>query len=203
MYKIFQTILISITITVFCLYLYAINLSSISTKENVTVKIVGAEWSGSGFILEDGIIVTAAHVMQDVVDARVVFSDGTEVVLDPNTYMLDKVWDVAIAKIHNYTGPCAILGASSTIILGSDIELVGYPLGETLWHSFGRVARLEKAGRLSLDIDGVPGDSGCPCFNEGLVVGILTSGYNSTQMCFAVDISVIINMIDRYKILKD
>lgn len=177
--------------------------TEIATKENVTIQIVSTEWTGSGFILEDGIIVTAAHVMQDVISARAVFSDGIVVYLDPNTYMIDGVWDIAIAKIPDYDGPCAILGDNSDIVIGAGIELVGYPLGEKLWHSFGEVARLEHAGDIDIDCDANPGNSGGPIFIGDHVVGVLTCGYSYTDISSGVAVNVVKNMIDRYKILKD
>jgi S1-C subfamily serine protease len=180
-----------------------IDMLETATKENVTVKIIGSQWSGSGFILEDGIIVTAAHVMQNVINARAVFSDGTIIYLDPNTYMIDEVWDVAIAKIPDYDGPYAILGDSSDIVIGANVELVGYPLGLKLWHSFGEIARLERGGDIDMDIDANPGNSGGPIFIGDCVVGVLTCGYSYTDISSGVAVNVIKNMIDRYEIVKD
>ena len=172
-------------------------------KDAVTVQIVGAEWSGSGFILEDGILVTAAHVLYDIIEARVILSDGTKIYLDPNTYMIDGVWDVAIAKIHNYDGPYAVLGDNDSIVIGAGIELVGYPLGIELWHSFGEIARLEAAGNIDIDCDANAGNSGGPIFIGDEVVGVLTCGYSYTDISSGVAVNVVKNMIDRYKILKD
>ena len=202
-YRILQAILISITAIAGCLCLYAINLSNAATKENVTVQIVGAEWSGSGFILEDGIVITAAHVLHDLIEGRAILSDGTIIELDPNTYMIDGVWDIAVAKLHNYDGPCAVLGDDNSIIVGCGVEIVGYPLGLELWHSFGEVARLERAGNIDIDCDANPGNSGGPIFIGDEVVGVLTCGYNYTDISSGVAVSVVRNMVDRYKILKD
>jgi len=175
----------------------------IATKENVVVQITSAEWSGSGFILEDGILVTAAHVMQDVIDARAIFSDGTIVYLDPNTYMIDAVWDIAIAKLHDYNGPCAVLGDNNSIVIGCGVELVGFPLGEKLWHSFGNIARLEAAGNIDIDCDANPGNSGGAIWIGDEVVGVLTCGYSCTDISSGIAVNVVKNMLDRYKILKD
>lgn len=172
-------------------------------KEAVTVKIISVGWTGSGFILENGIIVTAAHVMQDVVDAMVVFSDGTEIYLDPNTYMIDDVWDIAITRISGYSGPYAVLGDVDSIVIGANVELVGFPLGIDLWHSFGEIARLEHGGDIDIDIDANPGNSGGPIFIGDYVVGVLTCGYSYTDISSGVAVNVVKNMIDRYKILKD
>lgn len=173
-----------------------------ATKENVTVQIVGAEWSGSGFMLEDGIIVTAAHVMRDVVDAKAVFSDGTEVILDPNTYYISGDFDLAFATIANYVGPTATFGTPDSITIGAAIEICGYPLGEKHWHSFGSIARLVHNGHLDMDIDGVPGDSGGPVFLDNEVVGILTCGFTNTQMCSGVDISAIKAELSVYEVIN-
>jgi S1-C subfamily serine protease len=204
--KFIKPVLVVIALTlIFIAQWFMVNLPSPikATKENVVVQIISAEWTGSGFILEDGIIVTAAHVMQDVISARAVFSDGTIVYLDPNTYMIDGVWDVAIAKIPDYDGPCAILGDNSDIVIGAGVELIGYPLGEKLWHSFGEVARLEHAGDIDIDCDANPGNSGGPIFIGDCVVGISTCGYSYTDISSGVAVNVVKNMIDRYKILKD
>lgn len=193
----------SITIGLIFMTVAFLDVLPTATKENVTVQIVSAEWTGSGFMLEDGILVTAAHVMQDVINARAVFSDGTVVYLDPNTYMIDGVWDVAIAKISNYDGPYTTLGDNSDIVIGTSVELVGYPLGLKLWHSYGEVARLEHAGEIDMDVDANPGNSGGPIFIRDKVVGILTCGYSYTDISSGTAVNVIKNMLDRYKILKD
>jgi S1-C subfamily serine protease len=177
--------------------------TEIATKENVTIQIVSAEWTGSGFIFEGGIIVTAAHVMQDVINAQVVFSDGTVVYLDPNTYYISQNFDLAFAKIAEYSGPVATLGFQESIVIGAGIETCGYPLGERYWHSFGFVARLPDKGVINMDIDGVPGDSGGPVFLNDLVVGILTCGYGGTQMCSGIAVNAIQAELDVYEILYE
>lgn len=205
-YIILKTIIFTLLVSVpfsGALLILKYNIPETATKENVTVQIVSAEWTGSGFMLEDGILVTAAHVMQDVINAQVVFSDGTVVCLDPNTYMIDGVWDVAFAKIDNYDGPYATLGDNSSIIIGANVELVGYPLGLKLWHSFGEIARLEHAGDIDIDCDANPGNSGGPIFIGDCVVGVLTCGYSYTDISSGVAVNVIKNMLDRYEILKD
>ena len=173
------------------------------TKESVTLQILGDHWSGSGFILENGIVITAAHVLYGIEDGRVIFADGDEIILDPNTYMIDEVWDVAIAKISGYDGPCASLGDSDSIVIGASVELVGYPFGEKLWHSFGEIARLEHAGTIDIDCDANPGNSGGPIFIGDTIVGVLTCGYNNSDVNSGIAVNVIRTVIDRYEILKD
>ena len=177
--------------------------SEVVDKEVVTVQIVGAEWSGSGFMLEDGILVTAAHVMHDLIEGRAIFSDGTIVELDPNTYYISQNFDLAFAQIANYIGPVATLGVHDSIIVGARVELCGYPLGEKHWHSFGSIARLSHIGIIDMDIDGVPGDSGGPVFLNDLVVGTLTCGYSGTQMCSGIAVNAIQAELDVYEILYE
>lgn len=205
-YKILQMSIATVFITLVCMafsYSTYLNRPKSATKENVIVQIVGAEWSGSGFILKDGIIVTAAHVLHDLIEGQAILSDGTVIELDPNTYMVDGVWDIAIAKLHNYNGPCAVLGDNDSIVIGASVELVGYPLGIELWHSFGEVARLERAGNIDIDCDANPGNSGGAIWIGDEVVGVLTCGYNYTDISSGVAVSVIRNIVDRYRILKD
>ena len=194
-------ILIVIWVLVFIAFVGSRGSTTESTKENVTVQIVSSHWTGSGFILEGGIIVTAAHVMQDVVDAKAVFSDGTTVCLDPNTYMIDDVWDIACAKLSGYEGPYATLGDTNSITIGTDVEIIGYPFGIELWHSFGEVARLENAGNIDIDCDVNPGNSGGGIFIGSKIVGVITCGYAGTDISSGIAVNVIKNVLNRYEIL--
>jgi len=173
----------------------------IATIENTTIQIIGSQWSGSGIIFKNGFIVTAAHVLEGIENGQASFSDGTIICLDPNTYYISQNFDLAFAKIAEYSGPYAILGVQDSIVIGADIEICGYPLGIELWHSFGRVARLENKGTIDVDVDANPGNSGGGIFLNGEVIGIITCGYSSTDISSGIAINAIQAELEIYRIL--
>ena len=82
--------------------------------------------SGSGFLIEDGYVVTNAHVVWPYAAVRVVFPDGTEFE-DAPVVGWDMMVDVAVI------GPLEIdlaplpLADGEGLPVGSDVYLVGYP----------------------------------------------------------------------------
>lgn len=136
--------------------------------------------SGSGVITTaDGLILTAAHVVQGADEVTVVFSDGEQVpgkVLGANFSR-----DIAMVQI---TGkgpwPFAGMGASKTLGAGDWVVALGHSAGfdaaRTPPVRFGRVVSKGPGNFLTTDCTLIGGDSGGPLFDlEGNIVGINSS----------------------------
>ncbi len=82
--------------------------------------------SGSGVLIEDGYIVTNAHVVWPFQAVRVVFPDGLEYLNAP-VLSWDLLGDLAVVgPLQTSIKPSALV-AREDLIIGSDVFLIGYP----------------------------------------------------------------------------
>ncbi len=136
--------------------------------------------SGSGVIITaDGLILTAAHVIEGVEKVQVVFPDGKQVsgkVLGAN---LSK--DIGMVKIEE-AGPWPFIerGESKPLQAGDWVIAMGHSTGfdpaRTPPVRFGRVVSDGPGNFLTTDCTLIGGDSGGPLFDlNGKVVGINSS----------------------------
>lgn len=151
-----------------------------------------AGWSGTGFALNQGHIVTNYHVVED---AKTILVKGIKG--DFNTEYrakvaaTDKANDIAIIKIDDerFKGfgsiPYKIKRAMSDV--GESVWALGYPMigmmGEEIKFTDGKIsARTGLQGDVStyqISVPIQPGNSGGPLFdNYGNIVGITSSGLN-------------------------
>ncbi len=147
-------------------------------------KTVTSGGLGSGFLIsEEGLVLTAAHVVQTADRVMVEFLDGQRI--PANVTGSDPEADVAILKLvwAPKDPVVARLGDSGELRIGEDIFIVGAPYGLNYSLSAGHVSsiRSEKpeAGELierqfiQTDAAINHGNSGGPMFNmKGQVVGI-------------------------------
>jgi S1-C subfamily serine protease len=153
--------------------------------------------SGSGFIISsDGYIVTNCHVIENAVDIKVNFSDGS--IEKAELKGVDPSTDVAVIRVYGSGQKALSFADSDSLKVGQIAIAIGNPLG--LQHSvttgvvsaLGRTLRATN-GRLIDDViqtDAAlnPGNSGGPLVNSsGQVIGINTAVIPSAQgLCFAV-----------------
>lgn len=83
--------------------------------------------TGSGILIEDGWVVTNAHVVWPDEEVRLVFPDGTELTDVPVT-SVDLIGDVALLGPVDIDAPGLELSDREDLVIGSDVFLVGYPL---------------------------------------------------------------------------
>ena len=136
--------------------------------------------SGSGVITTaDGLVLTAAHVVQGVEELTVVFPNGEQVqgkVLGANYSK-----DIAMVKItKSGPWPFAGMGASKPLEAGDWVIALGHSAGfdaaRTPPVRFGRVVSKGPGNFLTTDCTLIGGDSGGPLFDlEGKIVGINSS----------------------------
>ncbi|MGJ8694953.1 MAG: S1C family serine protease [Verrucomicrobiaceae bacterium] len=133
--------------------------------------------SGSGVIVSpDGLILTAAHVVDGSREMTVIFPDGREErakVLGANYSR-----DAAMAQMVG-AGPWPFVGIgdSAPLTTGDLVVAMGHPKGYDPTRRppvrFGRVMTKGRTGFITTDCTVVGGDSGGPLFDlEGKVIGI-------------------------------
>ena len=147
-----------------------------------TVALVSEELgsSGSGVIVSpDGLILTAAHVIQGAKDVSVVFPNGKQVpgkVLGANYSK-----DIGMVRItEEGTWPYMEQGASKPLEAGDWViamgHAAGYDAARTPPVRFGRVMSKGPGNFLTTDCKLIGGDSGGPLYDlNGKIVGINSS----------------------------
>jgi S1-C subfamily serine protease len=148
---------------------------------------------GTGFLaIDDGLAVTALHVVKGATKVKARFADGDE--FDVSGIVdKDEARDVAIVKVKVSGRPLLPL-ASGQPEIGSKAFLIGAPRGEEFTLSDGVVSNVRIKGRTreyQFTCPASPGNSGGPLLNaDGQVIGICdeqrTDGQN---LNFAVAIN--------------
>jgi S1-C subfamily serine protease len=147
---------------------------------------------GSGVLVDrDGIILTAAHVVQTAETIEVEFADGE--VVPGKVYSSEPNADIAVVKLERPPtgGVVAKLGDSDKVTVGEEIFIVGAPLGISYTLTVGHISArrqansvwggLSQADLFQTDAAITTGNSGGPMFNlDGEVVGIVSSMISRT-----------------------
>lgn len=155
------------------------NRSEQSNPMDATVIVKLEQGHGSGVHIGNGLILTAAHVVNGEDKITVSYQSG---ITRPATVLgLDKAHDVAVLET-TYAGPSAKLSCSA-VRVGEYLHIVGNPYDLEFIHTFGRVANAVVkqikpwAEAVIGDIVAGPGNSGGPVFNSrNHVTGILVGG---------------------------
>ena len=174
-----------------------------------------ASWSGTGFALNQGYIVTNYHVIENanIIKVKGIKGDfNTE--YNAKVVTTDKVNDIAIIKIvdERFTNfgtiPYKIKKSMSEV--GENVWALGYPMtavmGEEVKFTDGKISsRTGVQGDLSMyqiSVPIQPGNSGGPLFdNYGYVVGITSAGlnreeFNSENVNYAIKTSYLYNLLE-------
>ena len=170
-----------------------VEILSISPKnQGNDLTLVARSFQGSGVLIsDDGMIWTAAHIVQAAELVRVEFLDGT--VYEAEVLSTNPLADVALIKIKNNFSlngkKAAPIGNSNTIRIGEDVFILGAPFGLKQSLSKGVLSGRHVPESLSNDFANIEflqtdaainhGNSGGPMFNmKGEVVGIASSIYS-------------------------
>lgn len=166
------------------------------------------QWSGSGFALTNGYVVTNYHVVEDAASINVQGVNGN---FKPNykarVIATDKVNDLALLKLDG-TNPINIPYAVKigTSEVGEEVFVLGYPLtatmGEEVKLTTGVIS--SKTGfqgdvsiyQISAPIQ--PGNSGGPLFDsKGNIIGIVSSKHKGAEnVGYAIKTSYLKNLIE-------
>lgn len=144
--------------------------------------VTTARGTGTAFVDDQGRIVTAAHVVEDIVSLEIRDSKGNR--LTPlRLIALDQAKDVAIISIKENL-PRLPAASSATTKVGSRVYVIGSPLGLELSITEGIISAKRKiadVGHLQISAAISPGSSGSPVVNSkgqllGMVVTRLEAG---------------------------
>ena len=150
----------------------------------VTIEVAGPDGlsHGSGFITSsDGMIITAAHVIDGATSAVVRLQNGEELNVE-GVVTIDGDKDFAIVRVAGFDLPTVPLGNADDVSVGQRVIVIGAPIDPTLAGtvSDGLVAadRLIAGTRtLQISAPSSPGNSGGPVLTEeGQVIGLVVSG---------------------------
>jgi serine protease Do len=173
-------------------YIRIVNVSQGLTAQGV--ELMANEASGSGVLVsDDGLIWTAAHVVQSAELVKVEFQDGQSYEADVLSSF--QIADVALLKIKGDFDTkgrhVAKIGDSDQVPIGEELYVLGAPHGfkqslsrgilsgryypENLSNAFVKIEFLQTDAAIN------PGNSGGPVFNtKGEVVGIASRIYTNS-----------------------
>jgi S1-C subfamily serine protease len=154
----------------------------VSPSGELQLAKIQSSGQGSGFLVTDDLILTAAHVVHGVDELEVTFVDGETI--SAKVISSDVHADLSLVKLdekHPHFKP-AILADSDTVNIGDPMFVIGAPfdVSYTLTrgiisgrHKKGFEEKLYKAEFFQTDAALNPGNSGGPLFNmAGEVIGI-------------------------------
>lgn len=158
---------------------------SIKLEKNNTTKMIREEGLGSGFMISDRLLITAAHVVGVSETINVMFLDGDNI---PATVVTSyNTADIALVKLlrPKIGANFVKLGDSDLLKIGEQIMVVGAPFGLSSSLSSGYVSGFRKGNMsknpftssefIQTDAAINQGNSGGPMFNlNGEVVGIVS-----------------------------
>ena len=173
------------------------------------------EWSGTGFALNDGYIVTNYHVVDGANSIMVHGVNGDyNSGYTASVVATDKTNDLAVIKISDYSfkgfGNIPYAVKNLTLDVGEDVWVLGYPLTQYLGNEIKLTNGLvsSKSGfqgdvatyQISAPVQ--PGNSGGPMFDaKGDVVGIVNAGVPGAEnVGYAIKTSYLKNLIDSYSL---
>ena len=177
------------------------------TETEITPEI----WSGTGWALKDGHIVTNNHVVEGAKQIKVYGVKGRGDV-EYNAYVVatDKKNDLAVIKIEDNkfngfgTIPYSVKKSASDV--GEDVFVLGYPLigsmGKEIKLTTGVISAktgfLDDVSLYQISAPIQPGNSGGPLFdNRGNVIGIVNSHHTQAQNAsYAVKTSLLNNLLE-------
>lgn len=163
--------------------------SALDASCTIMLRSEGKTWTGSGFHIGNGAIVTAAHVapiemMQQPHEIYVTF-DGTTM-MSGKLIASENEFDAAILFVQQATNiPSVVLADSGTVEVGDIIAVIGSPEG---WHDTATVGRVSNVNQhlgafaptpawndiIFIDADILPGVSGGMVIGtDGKVIGLV------------------------------
>jgi len=170
------------------------------------------KWSGSGFALLDGYIVTNNHVVDEATTIEVFGIDGDFTKGNKAKIIgKDKACDIALLQLEvvdngNYWRSIPYSIQKNMLDVGESIYALGYPLIDTMGEEVKLTTGIISARsgfegdvsdyQISAPIQ--PGNSGGPMFDEkGNVVGIICAKHNGAENAgYAIKTSYLYNLIE-------
>lgn len=161
------------------------------------VQACAGSYTGSGFLVEDSKLLTAAHVIEGATDIQVEFGDETV----PATLAgVDPAIDLAVLQLERPVGHHLFEVATADPEPGTSVAVIGFPFGEPKSLTEGTISGLDReinfdsrtySGLLQTDAAINPGNSGGPVVTvDGSIVGMADAIRKHSQgIGFAVPVS--------------
>jgi S1-C subfamily serine protease len=158
--------------------------------------------TGSGFVLDDGLIVTNRHVVGQPREVAISTWDGRS--FDATVDGIAQDADLAVIRVNAPGLPRATVREEPAII-GESIAVIGYPGGGGSTITTGRVLGFtdgpilgETVPAIRVDAEVRPGNSGGPLIDtEGRVIGVIFALSGPGGAGLAVPVDVLIARLDR------
>ncbi len=172
--------------------------------------IASGGWTGSGFALRDGYVVTNNHVVKGASSISVVGVNGSSTEMKARVIAVDSKNDLALIKINDsrFSGFGSIPYSVRNTVAepGTDVFVLGYPMtqymGEEIKLTTGIIS--SKSGyqgdittyQISAPVQ--PGNSGGPMFDtDGNLIGIVNARIpDAENVGYAIKTSYLFNLIN-------
>lgn len=171
------------------------------------VALVGDEISslGTGFVLQEGVIITNAHVVKAATEVKVLFPDRTLKSVKLADIATDDISDVAVIKTDTKQLKPLTIAKTAGLQVGTPVIAIGNPMGFRLGNTVttGILSGIDRrlgSGYPSLQVDAAvnPGNSGGPLVNtNGEVIGLINAKMVDTSvegLSFAIPSSVFVEI---------
>lgn len=177
----------------------------------ISQKSTPSSWTGTGFAIGSGYLVTNYHVAEDATNISIKGVRGNfNLGYSAEVVATDKVNDIAVLKINDNRfkgfGKIPYAVSSRMADVGEDIFVLGYPLTQTMGDEIkltngiissrsgfkGDVANYQMSAPIQ------PGNSGGPMFDsKGNVIGIVCAHHSSAENAgYAIKISYLKLLIE-------
>ena len=165
----------------------------------VRIRALGCErlGTGSGFVLDDGLIVTNRHVVGQPREVEITTWDGRTFDARVDGIALDA--DLAVIRVVGLDLPVARV-RDTPAVLGEPVAVIGYPGGGGSTITTGEVLGLtdgpilgEQVPAIRVSAEVRPGNSGGPLIDaEGRVIGVIfaLTGPDGDGLAVPVDVLV-------------
>jgi Tol biopolymer transport system component len=179
-----------------------------ASARSAVVRVETDLGKGSGFVIgPEGLVMTNNHVISGSSEITVFLEDGTS--WEGVVVGRDLVRDLAVLEIEAEGLPWLQLGDISQVPLGSEVLVLGYPLGTTQVSVSRGLASAIKADKgrniiwVQTDSAMNPGNSGGPLMNlQDEVIGVVSAkfvGLSVEGVGFAISANTIKTYLERLK----
>jgi serine protease Do len=181
-----------------------------SVSSDIATSYNNYTMHGTGVIYKsNGYIITNAHVVKDIKNLTVVFSDGT--MLPGNVLFSDEIADLAIVKVNKIGLNTIAMADINQVESGKTAIAIGTPVSLSMRNTVTKgvicavgVAMGDSHYKLiQTDATVNPGNSGGPLLNtKGELIGINSSKYASVSidnMAFAIPVDTVQHAISQYE----
>jgi len=166
-------------------------------------------WTGSGFALQEGYLVTNYHVIDGA--GKITIQGATDIFsesIEAQVVATDKDNDLAILKVKGDVPKLSLPYAIKTFTsdVGEDVWVLGYPLTSTMGDEIklttgvisSRSGYEGSVTMYQISAPAQPGNSGGPVFDkEGNLIGIVCSKHAETEnVTYAIKASCLRNLVE-------